>query len=93
MTTNYLQLNNLFPSDMDIIAVKKYKRTGVFPVSADTDRKRNAFKTKYQFFDMSKDGQHLMYTNEFASRPQGKQKPNSYQRIQEQFWKRFTQFL
>ena len=62
MTTNYLQLNNLFPSDMDIIAVKKYKRTGVFPVSADTDRKRNAFKTKYQFFDMSKHGEHLMYT-------------------------------
>ena len=62
MTTNYLQLNNLFPSDMDIIAVKKYKRTGQFPASVDTDRKRNAFKTKYQFFDMSKDGQHLMYT-------------------------------
>ena len=60
--TNYLQLNNLFPSDMDIIVVKKYKRTGVFPVSADTDKKRNAFKTKYQFFDMSKDGQHLIYT-------------------------------
>ena len=60
--TNYLQLNNLFPSDMDIIAVKKYKRTGQFPVSADTDKKRNAFKTKYQFFDMSKDGQHLIYT-------------------------------
>ena len=55
MTTNYLRLNNLFPSDMDIIAVKKYKRTGEFPALADTDRKRAAFKAKYQFFDISKD--------------------------------------
>jgi len=60
--TNYLRLNNLFQSDLDIIAVKKYKRTGEFPVSADTDRKRNAFKAKYQFFDISKDGQNLMFT-------------------------------
>ena len=60
--TNYLRLNNLFPSDMDIIAVKKYKRTGVFPASADTERKRNAFKAKYQFFELSKNGQNLMYT-------------------------------
>ena len=60
--TNYLRLNNLFPSDMDIIAVKKYKRTGQFPASVDTDRKRAAFKSKYQFFfDISKDGQNLMY--------------------------------
>ena len=62
MTTNYLRLNNLFPSDMDIIAVKKYKRTGVFPASADTERKRAAFKAKYQFFELSKNGQNLMYT-------------------------------
>ena len=60
--TNYLRLNNLFPSDMDIIAVKKYKRTGQFPASVDTDRKRAAFKSKYQFFDISKDGQNLIYT-------------------------------
>ena len=62
MTTNYLRLNNLFPSDMDIIAVKRYKSTGQFPASADTDRKRAAFKAKYQFFDISKNGQNLMYT-------------------------------
>ena len=62
MTTNYLRLNNLFPSDMDIIAVKKYKRTGEFPALADTDRKRAAFKAKYQFFELSKNGQNLMYT-------------------------------
>ena len=61
--TNYLRLNNLFPSDMDIVQVKKFKRTGEFPIALDTDRKRNAFKTKYQFFELSKDGQHLMYTN------------------------------
>ena len=61
--TNYLRLNNLFPSDMDIVQVKKFKRTGEFPITLDTDRKRNAFKTKYQFFELSKDGQHLMYTN------------------------------
>ena len=61
--TNYLRLNNLFPSDMDIVQVKKFKRTGEFPIALDTERKRNAFKTKYQFFELSKDGQHLMYTN------------------------------
>ena len=47
---------------MDIVHVMKYKRTGVFPVSADTDKKRAAFKAKYQFFEMSKDGKNLMYT-------------------------------
>jgi hypothetical protein len=56
------KIKQFFQSDLDIIAVKKYKRTGEFPVSADTDRKRNAFKAKYQFFDISKDGQNLMYT-------------------------------
>ena len=67
--TNYLQLNNLFPSDMDIIAVKKYKRTGQFPVSADTDKKRNAFKTKYQY--VKRRSTFDLYSNEFASRPKG----------------------
>ena len=47
---------------MDIVHVMKYKRAGALPASADDDKKRAAFKTKYQFFKLSKDGKNLMYT-------------------------------
>jgi len=60
MTTNYLRLNNLFPSDMDIIAVKKFKRNGTYPLSADSPAKQTAFQKKYKDFDLI--GQYLVYT-------------------------------
>ena len=59
MEANYLRLNNLFPSDMDIIAVKKFLRNGTFPVSVNTPEKQTAFKTKYEHFELN--GQHLGY--------------------------------
>ena len=59
MEANYLRLNNLFPSDMDIIAVKKFLRNGTFPAFADTEKKQTAFKKKYEHFQL--DGQHLVY--------------------------------
>ena len=61
MTTNlYLRLNNLFPSDMDIVIVKKFKRTSMYPAAADTPEKRLAFQKKYKDFDVN--GEHLFYT-------------------------------
>ena len=61
MTTNlYLRLNNLFPSDMDIVAVKKFKRTSIYPAAADTPKKRLAFQKKYKDFDIK--GENLFYT-------------------------------
>ena len=61
MTTNlYLRLNNLFPSDMDIVAVKKFKRTSIYPAAADTPEKRLAFQKKYKDFDIK--GENVFYT-------------------------------
>jgi hypothetical protein len=61
MTTNlYLRLNNLFPSDMDIVNVKKFKRTSTYPAAADTPEKRLAFQKKYKDFDIK--GENLFYT-------------------------------
>ena len=59
MEANYLRLNNLFPSDMDIIAVKKFLRNGAYPAFADTPEKQTKFRKKYEHFQL--DGQHLMY--------------------------------
>lgn len=62
MTTNlYLRLNNLFPSDQDIVNVKKFKENKSFPASIDTPRKRAAFEKKYKDFNLSKDRRNLLY--------------------------------
>ena len=63
MTTNlYLRLNNLFPSDQDIVNVKKFRENKSFPASIDTPRKQAAFEKKYKDFNLSKDENNLIYT-------------------------------
>jgi hypothetical protein len=61
--TNYNRLNNLFPTDQDILDVKKFKATRTYPKAIeDSLAKQRAFEKKYAGFDLSKDGRNLMYT-------------------------------
>ena len=61
--TNYNRLNNLFPTDQDIIDVKNFKANQKYPKAIeDSLAKQRAFEKKYAGFDLSKDGRNLMYT-------------------------------
>lgn len=60
--TNYNRLNNLFPNDEDINNVKSFRQDKVYPDTVNTPAKQRAFETKYTGFDISPDGQNLLYT-------------------------------
>ena len=60
--TNYNRLNNLFPTDEDIINVKRFKENKTYPEVVNTAAKQRRFETKYAGFDISPDGQNLLYT-------------------------------
>ena len=60
--TNYNRLNNLFPTDEDINNVKSFRENKVYPESVNTAAKQRRFENKYTGFDISPDGQNLLYT-------------------------------
>eukprot|EP01031_Cornospumella_fuschlensis_P040277 gene40277-49076_t len=61
--TNYNRLNNLFPTDEDISNVKRFKENKTYPEVVNTAAKQRRFETKYAGFDISPDGQNLLYTS------------------------------
>ena len=60
--TNYNRLNNLFPTDEDINNVKTFRENKTYPEAANTPAKQRRFENKYTGFDISPDGQNLLYT-------------------------------
>jgi hypothetical protein len=56
-------LNNLFPTDQDIIDVKTYKQNKTYPAEVITPRQKARFEKKYLGFNISLDGQNLLYTS------------------------------
>eukprot|EP01041_Mallomonas_annulata_P012316 gene12316-25904_t len=60
--TNYNRLNNLFPNDQNISDVKTFRENKTYPDAVNTLSKQRRFETKYAGFDISPDGQNLLYT-------------------------------
>ena len=59
----YNRLNNLFPTDQDILDVKNFKANQTYPKAIeDSLAKQRAFERKYTGFDLSKDGRNILYT-------------------------------
>ena len=60
--TNYNRLNNLFPTDQDIINLKSFRENKTYPDAVNTPAKQRRFENKYAGFNISPDGQNLLYT-------------------------------